>query len=266
MSEDRLIARLAAANPVPGREPSDARAPRRSARRRALLALTAGALLVAPGIAFADQIGALLGIGNGGTPTPASEVSVEDVGELPQMVRKDGFTGQVRYLGRRSGVSFYATKNAAGAPCFAIVARRTTVGCVAGSNPFPSSQQQVLMFPDGSFAGIAADGVAAVAAVNAEGKTLQTVPVKGNLFATGGRVPLPPASETIEALNARGEVIGTGLAKVSNVVLATGIGPLIDALAHFREQVAICKQKGASSYTAVRQCTAEAEATTATEP
>src|SRR5688500_4081608 len=120
MNDDQLIARLAAANPVPNdahvREPQPLRFP----RRIALAAAFAAAAIGLPAVAFADEIGTLFGFSNEGTPVPTSASSFTQDSSLNQAMQELGFPSRLHVLTERDGVRFYAARRANGAFCFAI--------------------------------------------------------------------------------------------------------------------------------------------------
>ena len=106
-----VIARLAAANPVP------APAPARHPRRRYVLVLAAAALLV-PAAYAADR---LLGIGNEGTAVPTSSV-LPGQSQLDQALQELQVGDTMQELGTVNGVRIYAARNAQGTS----VSRSTT--------------------------------------------------------------------------------------------------------------------------------------------
>jgi hypothetical protein len=67
------------------------------------------------------------------------------------------------------------------------------------------ANDQVLSFP-GRLQGIAADGVATVEFLDADGNVLDSTPVTDNLFASGTRIGMGVASY-LEALDAGGNVL-----------------------------------------------------------
>jgi hypothetical protein len=73
---------------------------------------------------------------------------------------------------------------------------------------FPSPQKPIFFFPPASvhLVGFAADGVASVAAVDADGAVLETVPVSDNIFAGPA---VPDDATAVEALDSSGNVIAT---------------------------------------------------------
>src|SRR4051794_11303627 len=99
-----VIARLAAANPVPGPNPEW------RARRSYILALAAAALLV-PAAYGADR---LLGISNEGTSVPSSSVLPGET-KLDEAMQELHVGSTMQSLGTLNGVAFYASRNAAGA-------------------------------------------------------------------------------------------------------------------------------------------------------
>jgi hypothetical protein len=193
-----VIARLAAANPVPAPERA------RHHRRRYVLALVAAVVLV-PAAYAADR---LLGISNEGTSVPTSSV-LPDQTQLDQALQDMQVGGTMQELGTVNGVRIYAARNAGGHVCLAIdhVAETYEKGVLCDLNEpgFPSADEQALSFP-GQLQGIAADGVATVAFTDADGTILDSTPVTDNLFASNTRLGIGAATY-IEALDANGTVL-----------------------------------------------------------
>jgi hypothetical protein len=193
-----VIARLAAANPVP--------APQRARhhRRRYVLVLAAAALLV-PAAYAADR---LLGIGNEGTAVPTSSV-LPGQSQLDQALQELQVGDTMQDLGTVNGVRIYAARNSGGHICLAIdhVAETYEKGVLCDLNEpgFPSADEEALSFP-GRLQGIAADGVATVAFTDANGTVLDSTPVENNLFASSTRLGIGAATY-IEALDANGTVL-----------------------------------------------------------
>ena len=95
--------------------------------------------------------------------------------------------GTMQSLGTLNGVAFYATRNADGNFCFAMVRvdgqPGKGFGCDLNADNFPSADVQALTFPDPTrLQGLAADGVATVQAIDADGNVLDSTPVENNLF------------------------------------------------------------------------------------
>lgn len=193
-----VIARLAAANPVP----TPARA--RRTRRRYVLVLAAAALLV-PAAYAADR---LLGISNEGTTVPTSSV-LPGQSKLDQALQEMQVGDTMQELGIVNGVRIYAARNASGHICLAIdhVAQTYEKGVLCDLNEpgFPSANEAALSFP-GQLQGIAADGVATVAFTDVDGAVLDSTPVEDNLFASNVRLGMGVATY-IEALDANGNVL-----------------------------------------------------------
>ena len=192
-----LMHRLVAANPVPVAEP-------RRRPYRAGLALAAAAAVAVPAVAFAGRLGDLLGISNGGTPVPASTVQLDDA------LRDLHIGPTMQQLGTLNGVTFYASRNAAGQFCVAIThvgeQYRRGVGCDFRADGFPSADVRVLTIPPTHLEGVAADGVATVAFVDAGGATIASTPVQDNLFASDVSVDAGSGA-SIVALAANGDVL-----------------------------------------------------------
>jgi hypothetical protein len=132
----------------------------------------------------------------------------------------------MQLLGTRGGVTFYATRNAEGAFCFAIDGGGSDVtptsprgvGC-APVGFFPSADRPIMGFPvigpGGAtpqhspflhfLAGFAADGVARVELIDANGGTIVSAPVSDNLYAA---TDIPQvAVAAIVAYDAEGHVV-----------------------------------------------------------
>lgn len=192
-----VIARLAAANPVP--------APARRRRvpvRRLAVGLAAVAVLVPAAVAVADQIG----VSNGGTTVPTSSAP------LDQVLQELNVGSTMQYLGTLNGVAFYAGRDGAGHFCLSIehVGQQYEkgAGCDWRADGFPSVTVRALEFPPArQLEGVAADGVATVQALDAEGNVLDSTPVVHNLFASN--LELNGAATAIRTLDADGNVLTT---------------------------------------------------------
>jgi hypothetical protein len=198
MSND-VIARLAAANPVPSKTPVHERLRARRARL-VVAAVAAAAIAIPAAIALADQIG----ISNEGSAVPTSSVP------LDQVLREMNVGPTIQYLGTLNGVAFYATRNADGHFCLAINHVNEQydkgVGCDLRADGFPSADVRALTFPPArQLQGVASDGVASVEAVDADGRVLDSTPVVNNLFASAK--DLGDAAVYIETLDANGNVL-----------------------------------------------------------
>jgi len=193
-----VIARLTAANPVP--MPIRGR----SRRRRYALVVAAAALFV-PAAYAADRV---LGISNEGTSVPTSDV-LPGESQLDQALRDMQVGSTMQLLGTVNGVRIYAARNASGHICLALdhIAATYEKGVLCDLNDpgFPSAGAQVLTFP-GQLQGIAADGVATVQFVDADGNVLDSTPVTDNLFASGTRIGMGVAAY-VEALDPNGAVL-----------------------------------------------------------
>jgi hypothetical protein len=206
MSND-VIARLAAANPVPSDAPLKApellRVPRRAA-----LALAAAVLLAVPAVAFAGKLGDLLGISNEGTPVSTSQV-LPGQDQLDQALADMNVGSTMRLLGTLNGVSFYAARNADGQFCLAIdhveQAYEKGVLCDLNADNFPSANVKAISFPRG-LQGVAADGVATVAFLDGSGAVIDSTPVTNNLFVSDQRFG-PGEAAYLETLDAEGNVL-----------------------------------------------------------
>ncbi|HEY7398381.1 MAG TPA: hypothetical protein VH538_08770 [Gaiellaceae bacterium] len=208
MSND-VIARLAAANPVPAVAPRRAPAPPRV--RRSVLAAAVAAAVAVPAVAFAGQLGSLLGIANEGSTVPTSSV-LQGQSQLDEALQEMNVGSTMQALGTLNGVAFYAKRNDDGDFCLAIdhVAQPYLKGvmCDWNSDNFPSADVKALSFPR-TLQGVAADGVATVAFLDAAGNVLDSTPVVDNLFASEQATsPLAPgAAAYLETLDANGDVL-----------------------------------------------------------
>jgi hypothetical protein len=188
-----MIARLAAANPVPEDTPEHPL--RENSARRGAIVVGLAAMIALPAVAFAGQFGNLLGISNEGTQVTTSDVLQGD-SRLDEALQSMDVGATMQSLGTLGGMAFYATRNAKGDFCLAFEhVTDTTPGkgvlCDLNQDNFPSSDVKAISFPR-TLLGVAADGVATVALVNANGAVLDSTPVVNNLFisdtgiATGG--------------------------------------------------------------------------------
>ena len=204
-----VIARLAAANPLPTAAPPRHPEPPVVATRRIVLIVALAAAVVLPAAAFAGKLGDLLGLSNRGTPVATKSLDLSKDTGLDEAMEQLAFPSAMHLLGTRNGVSFYAARRADGDYCFAIESKVARgVGCDLNGT-FPSPARPVMVFPPLiQFAGYAADGVATVAGIDASGNTVITASVSQNLFAS--TVPGPfPLVVAIEALDTHGDVLAT---------------------------------------------------------
>ncbi len=211
MSND-VISRLAAANPVPHEGPLSLPQPMRVRPRRVVVAVALLAAIAVPATAFAGKLGELLGIANGGTAVPTSSVLPGET-KLDDAMQELKVGGTMQYLGALNGIAFYATRNADGDFCVAMVRVDGQfgkgVGCDLNADNFPSADVQALTFPALTrLQGVAADGVATVQALDASGNVLDSTPVENNLFASTTDLPAEAAA-AIRTLDANGTVTAT---------------------------------------------------------
>lgn len=182
---NNVIARLAAANPVPTGAPlrTTSRVPRRVAFAAAFVVIVA-----VPAVAFAGRLADVLGISNEGTSVPVTSV-LPNQSQLDQALQEMKVGSTMQLLGTLNGVRFYAARNPEGRICIAIDETPYPKGvlCDLQVPGFPSAGDQVLTFPR-RLLGIAADGVATVEFLDAGGNVIDSVPVTNNLFASGTRV------------------------------------------------------------------------------
>jgi hypothetical protein len=206
---DDVIARLAAANPLPTGAPPRQPEPLVAPTRRVVLAVTLAVAVAVPAAAFAGKLGDLLGLSNQGTTVATSSIDLSRDSGLGAAMQQLAFPSAMHLLGSRNGVSFYAARRSDGDYCFAIESKVAKgVGCDLNGT-FPSPARPVMTFPPLiQFAGFAADGVATVAGIDESGNTVVSAPVTQNLFASTVRGPFPSVV-AIEALDANGNVIAT---------------------------------------------------------
>jgi hypothetical protein len=199
-----VIARLAAANPVPG--PVMVREPVRL--RRLAIAVAIAAAVVVPTVAFAGRLADALGISNQGATVPVGSVLPGDT-KLDQALQDMQVGSTMQSLGTLNGVAFYAARNAAGNFCLAIDHVDQTyykgVFCDLNADNFPSADVKAVTFPR-TLEGVAADGVAKVAFIDANGAVLDSTPVVGNLFESDVTVP-QGAAAYLETFDAQGNVL-----------------------------------------------------------
>ena len=178
-----VITRLAAANPVPSDTPEHSLRSRPAYRGAIAVALAVAVAL--PALAFADQLGHLLGISNEGTQVDTSSILRGD-SRLDEALQSMNVGTTLQSLGTLDGVAFYATRNAKGDFCLAFDHVPDTspgkgVLCDLNEDNFPSADVKAISFPR-TLLGVAADGVATVAFVNASGTVLDSTLVVNNLF------------------------------------------------------------------------------------
>jgi hypothetical protein len=196
-----VIARLAAANPVPTEAPVRTH----SVPRRLAFAVAIAVIVAVPAVAFAGEIADVLGISNEGTSVPVTSV-LPGQSPLDQALQDMSVGSTMQSLGTLNGVRFYAARNPEGRVCLAIDQDPYPKGvvCDLRTPGFPSPDDQVLGFPR-LLVGIAADGVAKVAFVDPNGNVLASAPVTNNLYASGTRLDAGVAGY-IETLDANGNV------------------------------------------------------------
>ena len=212
MTSDDVLARLAAANPVPNNRPLQLPKPIRIRPRRALVAVALVAAVAVPATAFAGKLGDLLGISNNGTTVSVSSVLPGET-KLDSAMQELKVGGTMQSLGTLNGVAFYATRNTDGNFCIAMVrvdgGFGKGFGCDLNADNFPSADVQALTFPDlRLLQGVAADGVATVQALDENGNVLDSTPVDNNLFASTTDIPAG-ATTAIRTLDANGNATGT---------------------------------------------------------
>jgi hypothetical protein len=211
MNNDVMV-RLAHANPVPTGEPLRLPETIHVRPRRIAVALAMAAVIAIPATAFAGKLGDLLGISNGGTSVPTTSVLPGET-KLDEAMQELKVGGTMQSLGTLNGVEFYATRNADGHFCFAMVRVDGQFGkgfgCDLNADDFPSADVQALTFPGFTrLQGVAADGVATVQALDANGTVIDSTSVQNNLFASTTDLP-PGAASAIRTLDGNGNVTAT---------------------------------------------------------
>ena len=206
---NHVIARLAAANPLPTDTSTRHPEPLLLPARRIALAVVLAAAVAVPAVAFAGRLGDLLGLSNQGTPTATSSIDLSNDTGLNEAMQQLGFPSTMQLLGNESGVRFYAARRADGDYCFAIESTAARgVGCDLNGT-FPSPARPVMVFPPlVQFAGYAADGVATVAGIDSSGDSVVSAPVHRNLFASTTPGPFPSVV-ALQARDAQGDVLAT---------------------------------------------------------
>ena len=195
------------------------RTSRRAWARRTLVAAAAVAVL-APAAAFADQIASLLGLYNQGTTVPASAFPSPWVASL---VRDPAYgNGQVRQVGQENGITFYASKTAAGSYCVGVgglgSGTAPSIDALTCGTAIDSLMNGTLAVEDFSsidasngattvtrLAGFANAPAVKIAVVDSSGQTLYSTPVVDGLYASSG-VPQQPAA-AIVGLDASDNII-----------------------------------------------------------
>lgn len=204
-----LIQRLAAANPVPNDAPLQVAAQPGSPRRSAVLVVLAAAVAI-PAVAFAGQLGDLLGITNEGNSVPTSSVLPSE-SRLDEALQSMNVGITMQALGTVNGMTFYATRNSAGDFCLAVDHTSGGVGkgvlCDYNSDNFPSADVMAISFPQ-TLLGVAADGVATVALLDTAGDVIDSTPVVNNLFASNVQPgQQPPGAAYLETFDNNGNVL-----------------------------------------------------------
>src|SRR5437588_732813 len=125
-----VIARLAAANPLPTAVSPRHPEPLVAGTRRIAVAVALIAAVVAPAATFAGKLGDLFGLSNDGTPVATSSLDLSKDSGLNEAMRQLAFPSTMHLLGSRNGVSFYAARRADGDYCFALESKVAKgVGC-----------------------------------------------------------------------------------------------------------------------------------------
>jgi hypothetical protein len=218
VSTDRVIVRLAAANPFPATDSPAGVASRFRYRRLALLAALAAAVAV-PTVGFSADIGGLFGFSTQGQTVASSETPFSQVSGLAQAMAELGFPSNLQLIATRDGIRFYAARRADGHVCVAVDAApgspaQKAVGCdlgnpsLPGNAAFPSPDRPILDFSRFShgtrLAGFAADGIRTVNLLDAAGEVIASAAVTDNVYADAE----PPAGgAAVEALDGDGTLI-----------------------------------------------------------
>jgi hypothetical protein len=207
-----VLARLARANPHPHDAPARPAAARRGARRP-LLVLAALAAIAVPVAAFGSQLGGLVGIGGDGTTLPTSSVPESSRPVLGAGMASMSWPATSQLLGTRDDTSFYASTRADGALCLAIDVDHGGPGSlITCLPPDIAASAQVMGEPfaeNGTalhrLAGFAADGVARVATVAADGSEIASAPVVDHLYLATNTPDVPAVA--VVAYDAAGNVV-----------------------------------------------------------
>jgi len=198
-----VIARLAAANPVPA--PAPMHRPVRV--HRLAVAVVVMAAIAVPAVAFGSRLAGVLGISNQGSSVPVTSV-LPGQSQLDQSLQDMQVGSTMQYLWTLDGVKFYAQRTADGKFCLAIdhytAQYEKGVLCDLNNDNFPSPDVQAITFPRG-LQGVAADGVATVEFLDANGNVLDSAPVTNNLFVSDQRFEQGQASYLV-TLDAAGNV------------------------------------------------------------
>ncbi|MFL5925629.1 MAG: hypothetical protein ACJ77E_01655 [Gaiellaceae bacterium] len=207
-----VVARLAAANPVPTGEPLHLPEAIQVRPRRTTIAVALAVAVAIPAAAFGGKLGNLLGISNDGTSVSVSSVMPGET-KLDDAMQELKVSGTMQSLGTLNGVAFYATRNADGHFCLAMVRVDGQFGdgfgCDLNADDFPSANVQALTFPVLTrLQGVAADGVVTVQALDENGNVLDSTPVEDNLFASTTDIPAGAAA-SIRTLDANGNATAT---------------------------------------------------------
>lgn len=204
-----VIARLAAANPIPRDTPEHSLQSRPA--RRGAIAVALAAAVALPAVAFATQLGNLLGISNEGTQVATGSILQGD-SRLDEALQSMNVGTTMQSLGTLDGMAFYATRNANGDFCLAFDhVTDTTPGkgvlCDLNEDNFPSDDVKAISFPH-TLLGVAADGVATVALVNASGTVLDSTPVVNNLFISDAGIGTQSFDASyLETFDANGNIL-----------------------------------------------------------
>jgi hypothetical protein len=203
------------------------------ARRRGVLAAAVVAVLAVPAIALSGIAGSVFGFGNPGTAVSTSQLGLSDAQTLRQHNVDVG--AGVKLLAVRSGMALYASRKTDGETCFLTgPAEGTAPTAIAFGTPcasnFPSARTPILgdtvfrrspvpgqteLGPQTLAAvyGLAADGVASVEVLDANGGVIANAPVTENVYSS--RLPTsapgttPSTPTEIVALDAAGKRVHT---------------------------------------------------------
>jgi hypothetical protein len=202
-------------------------------RRRGVLAAAVVAVLAIPALAFSGIAGSLFGFGNQGTAVSTSQLALSDAQTLRQHNVDVG--AGVKLLAVRSGLALYASRTTDGETCFlAGPAEGTAPTAIAFGTPcasnFPSADKPILgdtVFRRSPVAGhtelgpqtlaavygLAADGVASVEVLDADGGVIANAPVTENVYSNRLPTSAPgttaPTPTKIVALDAAGKRVYT---------------------------------------------------------
>ena len=193
-------------------------------RRRGLVRVGLGLAVVLalaiPALAISGRLDFIPGLSNEGTPSDGGALRVFTFAPWQQLLTAN----EVRLLGTRAGLAFYAGRAPDGTLCLGTELRDAprpqpgTLACLTGRDRFPSARHPIVDFSPvesggglhgthvAALIGFAADGVARVGVVDLDG-AFHSVPVVNNIYASGkGVLPNLPMRALV-AVDAQGKSV-----------------------------------------------------------